>query len=237
MGDGPKRLARDYSTECTKIALSICDFHCPRHRGKKSIHHHRGTPPFSVCRPTPRSQSKKSYGVYHFPGKTREKGIHHRSGKKGIHHRTSDPEKEKRRVSTVVVYLFFFPATFAISTAPDSRAIDCLGFIPQTWVTIAFCDCQRLALRVRVLAQDLKRPRRDPQTPRDTREETLEETPALVAQCSATPATVAATPPCSATPFQTQISVRHLPAQGGGGATPKFFGGVTRHRCYTCKTL
>ena len=39
----------------------------------------------------------------------------------------------------------------------------------------------------------------------------------LVAQCSATPATVAATPPCSATPFQTQISVRHLPAQGGGG--------------------
>ena len=38
----------------------------------------------------------------------------------------------------------------------------------------------------------------------------------LVAQCSATPATVAATPPGSATPFQTQISVRHLPAQGGG---------------------
>ena len=37
----------------------------------------------------------------------------------------------------------------------------------------------------------------------------------LVAQCSATPATVAATPPCSATPFQTQISVRHLPGQGG----------------------
>ena len=58
----------------------------------------------------------------------------------------------------------------------------------------------------------------------------------LVAQCSATPATVAATPPCSATPFQTQISVRHLPARGGGGATPKFLGGVARHRCYTCKT-
>ena len=62
--------------------------------------------------------------------------------------------------------------------------------------------------------------------------------PPLVAQCSATPATVAATPPCSATPFQTQISVRHLPGQGGGqGATPKFLGGVARHRCYTCKTL
>ena len=54
----------------------------------------------------------------------------------------------------------------------------------------------------------------------------------LVAQCSATPATVAATPPCSATPFQTQISVRHLPAQGG-----EVLGGVARHRCYTCKTL
>ena len=52
----------------------------------------------------------------------------------------------------------------------------------------------------------------------------------LVAQCSATPATVAATPPCSATPFQTQISVRHLPAHGGGGgATPQFLGGVARH--------
>ena len=58
----------------------------------------------------------------------------------------------------------------------------------------------------------------------------------LVAQCSATPATVAATPPCSATPCQTQISVRHLRGQGGGGATPKFLGGVARHWCYTCKT-
>ena len=77
--------------------------------GKKSIHHHRGTPLFSVCLPTLRSQSKKSYGVYHFPGKTREKGLHHRSGKKGKHHRASDPEKKKRRVSTVVVYPFFFP--------------------------------------------------------------------------------------------------------------------------------
>ena len=40
--------------------------------------------------------------------------------------------------------------------------------------------------------------------------------PFLVAQCSATPATVAATPPCSVTPFQTRISVRHLPGMGGG---------------------
>ena len=66
-------------------------------RRKKSIHHHRGTPPCSVCRPTPRSQSKKSYGVYHFPGKTREKGIHHRSRKKGIHHRGLRPRKRKKQ--------------------------------------------------------------------------------------------------------------------------------------------
>ena len=31
----------------------------------------------------------------------------------------------------------------------------------------------------------------------------------LVAQCSATPASVAATPPCSATPFQRRLDVRH----------------------------
>ena len=59
----------------------------------------------------------------------------------------------------------------------------------------------------------------------------------LVAQCSATPATVAATPPCSATPFQTQISVRHLPGMGGERCDTKMFRGVARHRCYTCKTL
>ena len=49
----------------------------------------------------------------------------------------------------------------------------------------------------------------------------------LVAQCSATPATVAATPSCSATPFQTQISVRHLPAQGGGRCDTKIFRGCS----------
>ena len=78
-------------------------------RGKKSIHHQRGTPLFSVCRPTPRSQSKKSYGVYHFPWKTREKGIHHRSGKKGIHHRASDPEKEKKEGLHGGGVYFFLP--------------------------------------------------------------------------------------------------------------------------------
>ena len=49
----------------------------------------------------------------------------------------------------------------------------------------------------------------------------------LVAQCSATPAIVPATPPCSATPFQTQISVRHLPAQGGGRCDTKIFRGCS----------
>ena len=49
----------------------------------------------------------------------------------------------------------------------------------------------------------------------------------LAAPCSATPATVAATPPCSATPFQTQISVRHLPAQGGGSCDTKIFRGCS----------
>ena len=49
----------------------------------------------------------------------------------------------------------------------------------------------------------------------------------LVAQCSATPATVAATPPCSTTPFQTQISVRHLPARGGGRCDTKMFRGCS----------
>ena len=49
----------------------------------------------------------------------------------------------------------------------------------------------------------------------------------LVAQCSATPATVAATPPCRATPFQTQISVRHLRGQGGGRCDPKIFRGCS----------
>ena len=37
----------------------------------------------------------------------------------------------------------------------------------------------------------------------------LEELPNIVAQCGATPASVAATPPCSATPFQRQLDVRH----------------------------
>ena len=41
--------------------------------------------------------------------KTREKGIHHRSGKKGIHHRASDPEKEKKEGLHGGGVYFFLP--------------------------------------------------------------------------------------------------------------------------------
>ena len=37
--------------------------------------------------PDPEVTEQNSYGVYHFLGKTKEKGMHHRSGKKGIQHR------------------------------------------------------------------------------------------------------------------------------------------------------
>ena len=115
--------------------LVVCDFcakalfHPLLHpfRGKKSIHHHRGTPPFSVCRPTPRSQNKKSYGLYHFPGKTREKGIHHRSG---YTIRPQTRKKKERRVATVVVYTFFFPKfpAFCALLQIDLRLRSCACF-------------------------------------------------------------------------------------------------------------
>ena len=56
----------------------------------------------------------------------------------------------------------------------------------------------------------------------------------LVAQCSATPASVAATPPCSATPFQRHLDVRHSwQFEGATGATGPLKGGVARYCCYT----
>ena len=66
-------------------------------REKKSMHHHLGTSPFSVRRPTPRSQSKKSYGVYHLLGENKGKGIHHRSGRRVCTIEASDAEKENGR--------------------------------------------------------------------------------------------------------------------------------------------
>ena len=78
-------------------------------QGKKRVYTPTADPSFLGLSPNPEVTDQKSYDVYHFPGKMSEKGIHHRSKKKGIHHRASDPEKEKRRVSTVAVYTFFFP--------------------------------------------------------------------------------------------------------------------------------
>ena len=47
----------------------------------------------------------------------------------------------------------------------------------------------------------------------------------LVAQCSATPASVAATPPCSATPLQRQLGVRHSWQFKGERCDGAFYGG------------
>ena len=55
----------------------------------------------------------------------------------------------------------------------------------------------------------------------------------LVAQCSATPASVAATPPCSATPFQRQLDVWPFK---GDRRDRAFWGVVARYCCYTWKT-
>ena len=51
----------------------------------------------------------------------------------------------------------------------------------------------------------------------------------VVAQCSATPASVAATPPCSATPFQKQLDVRHPWRLKGNRCDRVFFGGGGVH--------
>ena len=57
------------------------------------VAHIHGTPPLSVCRLTPRSQSKQRYGVFPFPRENMGGG--YRSGKKGIHHRGLRPRKRK----------------------------------------------------------------------------------------------------------------------------------------------
>ena len=71
-----------------------------------------GTPPLSVCLPALRSQSRKSYGVYHILGKGREKGMQHRSGKKGIHHRGLRSRKRKKGGFRGGGVYFFFPSLF-----------------------------------------------------------------------------------------------------------------------------
>ena len=104
--DAPQNIMPDIS----QSEIAAKDMLSPmKDRGKKSIHHHRGTPLFSVCRLTPRSQSKKSYGAYHFPGKTRKR-VYTIGPERRVY--TIEPQtrkKKNRRVSTVVVYTFFFP--------------------------------------------------------------------------------------------------------------------------------
>ena len=65
--------------------------------GEKRVYTTTVEPLFSRSVARPQGGRAKKTMVYTlFWGKTREKGIHNRSGKKGIHHRASDPEKEKK---------------------------------------------------------------------------------------------------------------------------------------------
>ena len=90
--------SRDYPCGCGTAPRKIrAIFKAPR-QGKK-VHTTTAGPLFSRSVARPRGHRAKKLWCIPFPGKTREKGIHHRSGKKGIHHRASDPEKEKKGVS------------------------------------------------------------------------------------------------------------------------------------------
>ena len=89
-------------------------------RGQKEYTPPPRDPSFLGLSPDPEVTEQKSYGVYHFPGKTREKGIHHRSGKKGIHHRASDPEKEKKEGLHGGGVYFFLPWWGLKTTSADN---------------------------------------------------------------------------------------------------------------------
>ena len=67
-------------------------------QGKNSIHHHRGTPPFS--------QSKKTMVYTILLGKQRQK-VYTIGPERRVY--TVDPQTLKKRVSMVMVYAFFFP--------------------------------------------------------------------------------------------------------------------------------
>ena len=79
-------------------------------RGKKGIHPHCGTPLFSVCRLTPRSQSKKPWVYTIFLGKQGKRVYTIGPERRVFTIQPETPAKKKRRVSTVVVYVFIFPA-------------------------------------------------------------------------------------------------------------------------------
>ena len=62
----------------------------------------------------PRSQGKKPYGVYHL-GKPGKRGYTIIPERRAHTIEASDPEKEKRKVSTVVVCTFFFPVFVSLN--------------------------------------------------------------------------------------------------------------------------
>ena len=77
---------------------------------KKSIHHHRGTPPFPVCRPTPRSQSKKEAVVYTLLLGKQGKRVYTIGPERRVYTiEASDPEKEKKEGFHSGGVYFFLP--------------------------------------------------------------------------------------------------------------------------------
>ena len=91
------RVGHGLPTFATSISVLNCRGLSCRGGGKRENTTTVG-PLFSRSVARPRGHRAKQAMVYTiFLGeKTREKGIHHRSGKKGIHHGASDPEKEKK---------------------------------------------------------------------------------------------------------------------------------------------
>ena len=80
--------------------------------GEKRVYTTTVGPLFSRSVARPRGHRAKKAMVYTvFLGKQGKRVNTIGPERRGIHHRASDPEKEKRRVSTVVVYTFFFPET------------------------------------------------------------------------------------------------------------------------------
>ena len=65
-------------------------------QGKKEYTPPPWDPSFLGLSPDPEVTEQKKLWCIPFSWENKEKGIHHRSGKRGIHHRASDPEKEKK---------------------------------------------------------------------------------------------------------------------------------------------
>ena len=103
--------------------------------GKKKVYTTTVAPLFSRSVARLRGHRAKKamvYIVYHFPGKTREKGIHHRSGKKDIHHRASNPEKEKKEGLQGGGVYFFLPCVcVSYARTPSEWCRDNLSICPR----------------------------------------------------------------------------------------------------------